>query len=89
MVGSSDNQFSSRRRDQDSPLGTPLECDEGEYAYAARLILQGIPSYKLLARQSANARIFVTTTNSHLVFDEGPKSAETSKNYIAFHKPNF
>lgn len=88
MVGSSDNQFYSRRRDQDSPLGTPLECDEGEYAYAAKLILQGILCYKLLARQSANARIFVTTTKSDLVFGEDPKSVETLKNYIAFHKPN-
>jgi hypothetical protein len=28
-------------------LGTPLERDEGEYAYAGQLILQGIPPYKL------------------------------------------
>jgi hypothetical protein len=28
-------------------LGFPLERDEGEYAYAGRLILQGIPPYKL------------------------------------------
>jgi hypothetical protein len=28
-------------------LGIPLERDEGEYAYAGQLILQGIPSYKL------------------------------------------
>ena len=88
MVGSGDNQFYSRRRNQDSPLGTPLECDEGEYAYAAKLILQGIPSYKLLVRQSANSRIFVTTTKSDLVFGEDPKSVETLKNYIAIYKPN-
>ena len=29
------------------PLGIPLERDEGEYAYAGQLILQGIPPYKL------------------------------------------
>jgi len=28
-------------------LGTPLERDEGEYAYAGQLMLQGIPPYKL------------------------------------------
>jgi Dolichyl-phosphate-mannose-protein mannosyltransferase len=28
-------------------LGIPLERDEGEYAYAAQLILQGVPPYKL------------------------------------------
>jgi Dolichyl-phosphate-mannose-protein mannosyltransferase len=28
-------------------LGIPLERDEGEYAYAGQLILQGIPPYKL------------------------------------------
>src|SRR5262245_54572490 len=28
-------------------LGIPLERDEGEYAYAGRLILQGFPPYKL------------------------------------------
>ena len=28
-------------------LGLPLERDEGEYAYAGQLILQGIPPYKL------------------------------------------
>ena len=28
-------------------LGIPLERDEGEYAYAGQLMLQGIPSYKL------------------------------------------
>ena len=28
-------------------LGVPLERDEGEYAYAGQLILQGIPPYKL------------------------------------------
>src|SRR5512140_3049423 len=27
--------------------GMPLERDEGEYAYAGQLILQGIPPYKL------------------------------------------
>jgi hypothetical protein len=69
MVASSDNQFYSRRRDRDSPLGTPLEYDEGEYAYAAKVILQGLRSYKLLAASN-------------------PKSVETLKNYIAFHKPN-
>jgi hypothetical protein len=79
MVASSDNQFYSRRRDQDSPLGTPLECDERDYAYAAKVILQGIRSYKLLARQSANARIFVATTKSDLVFGEGPKSVENEE----------
>src|SRR4029450_11641591 len=29
-------------------LGIPLERDEGEYAYAGQLILQGIPPYQLL-----------------------------------------
>ena len=29
-------------------LGTPLERDEGEYAYAGQLLLQGIPPYKLV-----------------------------------------
>jgi hypothetical protein len=29
-------------------LGIPLERDEGEYAYAGQLILQGIPPYKLV-----------------------------------------
>src|SRR5213594_2099461 len=28
-------------------FGIPLERDEGEYAYAGQLILQGIPPYKL------------------------------------------
>src|SRR5436190_13865883 len=28
-------------------LGIPLERDEGEYAYAGQLILQGIPPYEL------------------------------------------
>src|SRR5256885_15150237 len=28
-------------------LGMPLERDEGEYAYAGQLMLQGIPPYKL------------------------------------------
>src|SRR5437867_10569727 len=28
-------------------LGIPLERDEGEYAYAGQLMLQGIPAYKL------------------------------------------
>src|SRR5262245_12253583 len=28
-------------------LGTPLERDEGEYAYAGQLILQGVPPYTL------------------------------------------
>ena len=28
-------------------LGIPLERDEGEYAYAGRLILQGVPPYAL------------------------------------------
>jgi 4-amino-4-deoxy-L-arabinose transferase-like glycosyltransferase len=28
-------------------LGVPLERDEGEYAYAGQLILQGVPPYKL------------------------------------------
>ncbi len=28
-------------------LGLPLERDEGEYAYAGQLMLQGIPPYKL------------------------------------------
>jgi len=28
-------------------LGIPLERDEGEYAYAGQLTLQGIPPYKL------------------------------------------
>jgi hypothetical protein len=28
-------------------LGTPLEPDEGEYAYAGQLLLQGIPPYQL------------------------------------------
>ena len=28
-------------------IGTPLERDEGEYAYAGQLMLQGIPPYKL------------------------------------------
>src|SRR6266436_4159286 len=28
-------------------LGVPLERDEGEYAYAGQLMLQGIPPYKL------------------------------------------
>lgn len=28
-------------------LGIPLERDEGEYAYAGQLILQGVPPYKL------------------------------------------
>src|SRR5438132_5937031 len=28
-------------------LGIPLERDEGEYAYAGQLLLQGIPPYKL------------------------------------------
>ena len=28
-------------------LGIPLERDEGEYAYAGQLMLQGIPLYKL------------------------------------------
>ena len=27
-------------------LGIPLERDEGEYAYAGQLILQGIPPYE-------------------------------------------
>src|SRR5215468_7724613 len=29
-------------------LGLPLERDEGEYAYAGQLLLQGIPPYKLV-----------------------------------------
>src|SRR5439155_26815833 len=29
-------------------LGIPLERDEGEYAYAGQLLLQGIPPYKLI-----------------------------------------
>jgi 4-amino-4-deoxy-L-arabinose transferase-like glycosyltransferase len=29
-------------------FGIPLERDEGEYAYAGQLILQGIPPYKLV-----------------------------------------
>jgi hypothetical protein len=29
-------------------LEIPLECDEGEYAYAGQLILQGVPPYGLL-----------------------------------------
>ena len=28
-------------------FGIPLERDEGEYAYAGQLMLQGIPPYKL------------------------------------------
>src|SRR5690349_4833439 len=28
-------------------LDTPLERDEGEYAYAGQLMLQGVPPYKL------------------------------------------
>jgi hypothetical protein len=28
-------------------LGIPLERDEGEYAYAGQLILQGVPPYQL------------------------------------------
>ena len=28
-------------------LGMPLERDEGEYAYAGQLLLQGIPPYQL------------------------------------------
>src|SRR6266702_3627437 len=28
-------------------LGIPLERDEGEYAYAGQLMLQGVPPYKL------------------------------------------
>ena len=28
-------------------IDTPLERDEGEYAYAGQLMLQGIPPYKL------------------------------------------
>ncbi|HEX3987816.1 MAG TPA: hypothetical protein VHZ30_00205, partial [Verrucomicrobiae bacterium] len=29
-------------------LSIPLERDEGEYAYAGQLMLQGVPPYKLL-----------------------------------------
>jgi len=29
------------------PADIPLERDEGEYAYAAQLILQGVPPYAL------------------------------------------
>jgi hypothetical protein len=32
-------------------LGIPRERDEGKYAYAAQLILQGIATYKLLSPQ--------------------------------------
>ncbi len=58
-------------------LGIPLERDEGEYAYAGQLILQGIPPYKLLARQSANSRRFITTTETDYFFGDVPKSVET------------
>ena len=30
-------------------IEVPLERDEGEYAYAGQLMLQGIPPYKLAA----------------------------------------
>ena len=47
MVGSGDNRFSLVIAIRIRLLGIPLEHDEGEYAYAGQLILQGIPPYKL------------------------------------------
>src|SRR5438093_12494913 len=58
-------------------LGIPLERDEGEYAYAGQLMLQGIPPYKLAynmkfpgtyAAYAGIFSIFVQTTiEFHLV----------------------
>lgn len=66
-------------------LGIPLEHDEGKYAHAGHLILQDIPPYELLARQSANSRRFITTI--------GPITSSATfrnywrlKNYILIYK---
>jgi hypothetical protein len=58
-------------------LGIPLERDEGNYAYAGHLILQDIPPYEILARQSADSRRFITTTKTDHFFGDVPKSLET------------
>ena len=39
-------------------LGPPLERDEGGYAYAGQLILQGVTAYKVRRRNSVNSRTF-------------------------------
>jgi hypothetical protein len=39
-------------------LGLPLERDQGRYAYACQLILQGVTAYKILAPQSLNSLRF-------------------------------
>jgi len=57
-------------------LGIPLEHDEGKYAYAGHLILQDIPPYELLARQSAYSPRFITTIKTDYFFGDVPKSLE-------------
>jgi len=57
-------------------LGIPIERDEDNYAYAGHLILQDIPPYELLARQSADSRKFITTTKTDYFFGDVPKSLE-------------
>jgi hypothetical protein len=47
MVDSGGNRFRCRYCHQIRLLGIPLERDEGEYAYAGQLILQGIPPCNL------------------------------------------
>ena len=63
-------------------LGIPLERDEGEYAYASKLILQGITPYKLVVRQSVNSRRFIATIKSHLFVGKRSETVETMKNYF-------
>jgi len=63
-------------------FGPSLERDEGEYAYASKLILQGITPYKLVVRQPVNSRRFIATIKSHLFVGKRSETVETMKNYF-------
>jgi hypothetical protein len=62
-------------------FGSSLERNEGEYAYAGKLILQDITRYERV-RQSVNSRRFVATIKSHLFVGKHSETVETVKNYI-------
>ena len=81
-MGSGDNRFTLVVAIRIRLLGIPLERDEGEYAYAGQLILQGVPPYKLVVRQSVNSRRFIATTKSHLFVG---KRSEISGDYEELH----
>ena len=67
-------------------FGSSLERNEGEYAYAGKLILQGITPYKLVVRQSVNSRRFIATIKSDLFVGKRSRTVETVKNYILTDK---